>query len=66
MKSNGVWVAFKDNKIIGFVHTEEESVARVKRKEADYFAYHEFALCGHCEGAIIPYLTIKEEEEDEE
>ena len=59
--TNGVWVAFKDNKIIGFVHTEEESIARVNRNEADYFAYHEFAYCKHCEGAIIPYLTIKEE-----
>lgn len=64
--TNGVWIAFKNNKIIGYVHTEEESIARVKREEADYFAYHEFALCEHCEGAIIPYLTIKEEEKDGE
>ena len=59
---NGVYVAFKDDKIVGFVHTEEESIARVKHKEADYFIYHEFAYCKHCEGIIIPYLTIKEEE----
>jgi hypothetical protein len=60
--TNGVWIAFKDNKIIGYVLTEEESIARVKHGEADYFVYHEFAYCKHCEGAIIPYLTIKEEE----
>ena len=60
MTKKGVWVAFKDNKIIGYVLTEEESIARVKRNEADYFAYHEFACCKHCDGAIIPYLTIKE------
>lgn len=58
--AKGVWIAFKDNKIIGYVLTEEESIARVKRNEADYFAYHEFACCKHCDGAIIPYLTIKE------
>lgn len=60
--ANGVWVAFKDNKIIGYVLTEEESIARVKHNEADYFVYHEFAHCKHCDGTIIPYLTIKEEE----
>ena len=60
MTKKGVWIAFKDNKIIGYVLTEEESIARVKRNEADYFAYHEFARCKHYDGAIIPYLTIKE------
>lgn len=60
--TNGVWVAFKDNKIIGYVLTEEESIARVKHNEADSFIYHEFACCKHCNGAIIPYLTIKEED----
>lgn len=59
--ASGVWVAFKNNKIVGFVHTEEESIARVKNKQADYFAFHEFSYCKHCEGAVIPYLTIKEE-----
>lgn len=62
MTKKGVWIAFKDNKIIGYVLTEEESIARVKHNEADYFAYHEFAYCKHCDGAIIPYLAIKEEE----
>lgn len=60
--ANGVWVAFKDNKIIGYVLTEEESIARVKHNKADYFVYHEFAHCKHCDGAIIPYLTIREED----
>lgn len=62
MTKKGVWIAFKDNKIIGYVLTEEESIARVKYNEADYFVYHEFARCKHCDGAIIPYLTVKEEE----
>lgn len=56
---NGVWVAFKDNRIIGYVMTQEESIARVKRGQADYFAFHEFQ-CDR-KGAIIPYLKIKEE-----
>jgi len=60
--TNGVWIAFKDNKIVGFVHTEEESITRVKSGQVDSCVYHEFPYCKHCEGAVIPYLTIKEEE----
>ena len=57
--AKGVWVAFKDNRIIGYVMTEAESISRVKRGQADYFAFHEFQ-CDNT-GAINPYLKIKEE-----
>lgn len=60
--AKGVWVAFKDNKIIGFVLTEAEAQARVRCGQADHFIWHEFATSKHGTEAIIPYLTIKEEE----
>lgn len=58
--ANGVWVAFKDNKIIGFVLTEAEAQARVRRGQADHFIWHNFATNKYGAEAIIPYLEVKE------
>ena len=58
--ANGVHVAFKDGRIIGFVLTEAEAQARVKRGQADSFVWHEFATAKHGDEAIIPYLEVKE------
>ena len=61
---NGVWIGFKDNRIIGYVMTEPEAMARVKQGQADYFEHYNFKcrVTRKEDYAMIPYLTIKEEE----
>lgn len=61
MANTGVQVAFKDGRIIGFVLTESEAQARVKRGQADYFVWYDFATTKRADGAVIPYLTVKED-----
>lgn len=54
--NKGIWVAFKENKIVGYVITKEEADARLAEGQVDSFMWYDFQT--NNQGAVIPYLDL--------
>ena len=54
--NKGVWVAFKDNKIVGYVITKKEADVRLAEGQVDSFMWCDLQI--NNQGAVIPYLDI--------
>ena len=54
--NKGIWVAFKENKIVGYVITKEEADVRLAEGQVDSFMWCD--LQTNNQGAVIPYLDI--------